>query len=51
MDFQHLQPKDNVIQHRVIGKPWEIVETDIFQINDKNYLCIVDYFSTFLIIN
>ena len=31
------------IQHDIPGKQWESVGTDIFMLNNKTYLCIVDY--------
>ena len=34
----------------ILGKPWEIVETDMFILHNKYYLCIFDYFSKFPVI-
>ena len=32
------------------GTPWEVIEADIFTLNNKNHLCIVDYHSKFPIV-
>ena len=34
---------------KIPGKPWEIISTDVFILNNKNFLCIVDDHSKFLI--
>ena len=33
--------------HEAPGKPWEVVGSDMFTLHNKNYLCIVDYYSKF----
>ena len=38
------------MSHGIPGRPWESVRAYIFSINNKNYLCIVDYHSKFLAI-
>ena len=37
--------KDKTISHKIPRRPWESVEADIFTINNKYYLCDVDYHS------
>ena len=37
--------------HDIPGKPWVVGGVDMFALNNKNYLCIVDYYSKFLIVN
>ena len=37
------------MSHKIPGKPWKSVGADILIINNKNYLCIVDYHSKFLV--
>ena len=39
---------DNVIH--IPGRLWESEGGDFFTINDKDYLCIADYHSKFLVI-
>ena len=34
--------------HKVPGKPWSKVATDLFTVSAKNYITIVDYFSDFV---
>ena len=31
-------------------RPWDVIGVDMFQLSNKNYLCIVDYHSKFLVI-
>ena len=32
------------------GKPWETIDADIFMLNNKTYLCVVDYNFKFLVL-
>ena len=41
------QPKEPLIVHEIPSRPWEKVATDLFTVNNKNYLITVDYFSNF----
>ena len=45
MSLQSNQTKEPLICHEPTSKPWEKVATDIFKLDDKNYLCAVDYYS------
>ena len=40
-----------IIKHKLPGEPWEVIGPDVFQINDRNFLCIVDYFSKVWMVN
>ena len=31
------------LSHKIPGRPWESVGTDIFTIDNRHFLCIVDY--------
>ena len=42
------QGEDNTSWHT--AEPWEVLGADIFQLNNKNYLCTVDYHSKFPVI-
>ena len=48
--FHQTQPKEMIIHHDIPIRPWYVVGADMFTLNNKNYLCIVDYHSKFLII-
>ena len=48
--FQQTQPKEKIIHHDIPLRPCEVLGVDIFHLNNKNYLCIVDYHSKFPII-
>ena len=50
LDFQQTQLKEKFIHHEIPGKLWEVLGADMFTLNNKNYLCIVDYHSKFPVI-
>ena len=50
LTFQQTQSKDKMIHHDIPVRPWDIIGTDMFTLNNKHYLCIVDYHSKFPII-
>ena len=50
LEFQQTQPKEKNIHHDIPMRPWEVIGADVFQLNNNNYLCIVDYHSKFLVI-
>ena len=41
MSLQKNQTKEPLICHEPTSRPWEKVATDIFTLDDKNYLCTV----------
>ena len=43
LTFQQRQPKDKIIHHDILAKPWEIVGTEMVTLNNKHYLCIVNF--------
>ena len=49
LEFQQTQPKEKTT-HEILLRPWEVLGADVFQLNNKNYLCIVDYHSKFPVI-
>ena len=50
LNFQQTQPKEKLINHDITGKSWEVIGVDMFTLNNKDYLCIVDYHSKFPIV-
>ena len=48
--IQQTQPKETIVHHDIPVRPWDMVHVDIFTLNNKNYLCIVDYHNKFPII-
>ena len=42
IDFQVTQPKDKIISQKIPGRSWISVAADIFTINNKDYLFIID---------
>ena len=48
LEFQKAQKlKDKMIPHKLPGKPLEVIRADLFNINYRNFLSIVDYFRKF----
>ena len=45
MSLQSNQTKEPLICHEPTSRPWEKVATDIFKLDDKNYLSTVDCYS------
>ena len=39
-----------VVHHDIPAKPWEAIGADMFALNNKHYLCIINYDSKFPII-
>ena len=50
LEFQQIQPNKKTIHHDIPIRPWDVVGVDKLQIIAKNYLCIVDYHSKFLVV-
>ena len=50
LTFQQTQPKDKMIHHDIPARPWEMIGADMFTLNNKHYLCIIDYHSKFPVI-
>ena len=50
LHFQQTQPREKIIHHDIPVKPCEVIEADIFTLNNRNYLFIVDYHSKFPIL-
>ena len=50
LEFQQMQPKEKIIHHDIPLRPWEVLGADIFHLNNKNYLYIIDYQSKFPVI-
>ena len=39
-EFQQMQPKEKIIHHDIPPWPWEVIGTDIFHFNNKNYFVL-----------
>ena len=50
LEFQQIQPKEKTIHHDIPLRPWDVIGADIFQLHNKNYLCVVNYHSKFPLI-
>ena len=45
--YQKDQQKEPLISHKIPNPPWETVGCDIFHFEDRDYLCAVDYYSSY----
>ncbi|KAK3752981.1 hypothetical protein QZH41_016289 [Actinostola sp. cb2023] len=45
--FEVSQPKESLMPHEVPSRPWQRVGVDLFELNNKDYLVCVDYYSNF----
>ena len=43
--FQTSHSKEPLICHKTATSPWEKIVTGIFTLDDKNYLCTIDFYS------
>ena len=50
LDFHATRPKNKTVSHEIPRRLWESVRAGSFSINNKEYLCTVDYHSKFLVI-
>ena len=50
LEFKQTEPKEKTIHNDIPMRPWGVIGADVFQLNNKNYLCIVNYHSTFPVI-
>ena len=50
LDFQQPKLKEKIIHHEIPGKQWEVIGADMFNLNNENYSCIVDYNSNFPVV-
>ncbi|XP_048000294.1 uncharacterized protein K02A2.6-like [Leguminivora glycinivorella] len=41
-------PREPLAPHAVPDRPWQVLATDIFQVKDKHYLLVVDYYSKYV---
>ena len=48
MLYKPKQQQESLQQHEIPERPWEKVATDLFALNGKDYLIVVDYYSQFL---
>ena len=47
--IEHQKPnRESVISSAVPERPWQVLETDLFSLNERTYLLLVDYFSHFI---
>ena len=45
--FQNNQAPEPLIPHEIPSRPWQIIAANIFTVNNKDFLCTVDYYSNY----
>ena len=50
LEFQQMQPRGKKLATRYLASNGRQKDTDIFMLNNKGYLCIVDYHSKFPVV-
>ena len=45
--YQSNQAREPLISHEVADQPWQKIDTDVFTRDDTDYLCVVDYYSSY----
>jgi len=45
--YEAKQPRESLMSHEIAERPWEKIGADLYIIDGKDYLIIVDYFSNF----
>ena len=46
-EFRNSQAKQPLKPHEIPERPWQILGTDLFELDGQNYLILVDYYSKF----
>ena len=50
LEFQQMLLMEKNIHHDISMRPWDVTGTDMFQLNNRIYICIVDYHSKFPVV-
>ena len=45
--FQNSQQKEPLLSREIPMRPWQIIAADIFTVDNRDYLCTVDYYSNY----
>ena len=43
LGFKQIQPKVKIVANEEPGKSWDVIGTVLFNINNSNFLCVLDY--------
>ena len=46
-EFRNKQAKQPMKAHEIPERPWQILGTDLFELDGQHYLVLVDYYSKF----
>ena len=49
--YQSCQAKEPLICHDIADRPWQKIGADAFTLDGTDYLCVVDYYSSYLEVN
>ena len=45
--YKYTNQKEPLMSHNIPDRPWSKIGTDLFSLNNQDYLITVDYFSNF----
>ena len=45
--YQSNQAREPLISHEVSDRPWQKIGADVFTLDGTDYLCLVDYYSSY----
>lgn len=48
LTYSNSQIKEPIIAHEIPVLPWNKISCDIFELNNRKYLLIVDYYSKYI---
>ena len=47
LSYQSSQAKEPLICHEIADRPWQKIGADVFTLDGTDYLCVVDYYSSY----
>ena len=47
MDFRNKRPPEPMVPHEVLGRPWSKLGTDLFEMENSDYLILIDHYWKF----